>query len=63
MAEPLPGSPGMEGTRSRHLLGGTMWSMAGTGPAVAWGALGGITVVAGLALVTLGTFCVVLAAL
>lgn len=37
--------------------------MAGTRLAVAWGAAGGIAVVAGLALVTLVTFCVIPAAL
>lgn len=40
-----------------------MGSVAGTGLAVAWGAPGGIAVVAGLALVTLGTLRVIAAAL
>lgn len=46
-----------------HLLGVPMGSVAGTGLAVAWGALRGITVVARLALVTLGTIRVIPAAL
>lgn len=46
-----------------HLLGVPMGSVAGTGLAVTRGAPGGIAIVAGLALVTLGTLCVIPAAL
>lgn len=56
-------SSGMRQTTEWHLLGVLTRSVAGTGLAVIRSALGGIAIVARLALVTLGTICVIPAAL